>query len=439
MRRSILAGSALVLLLVGLAIGGSLYWTAPTVLRIAIGPAGSDDAKLIAAAAQYLGREHESIRLKIVPTEGERESARALEADEADLAVVRSDIAMPAKAETVAIMHRDAVVIVAPPDRGIATLSDLRERRVGIVRRGVANARLLELLLAHIDVPTASVTQVMLDEPAEVEQAFRDRRIDAVMAVGTISGRTVTETFAAASAAGGGASPVVLPVSDADAVALRSPLYESADIVRGVFGGAAPRPAETMKTLAVTHRLVAATSLGDNVVAELTRLIFSMRPTVALEVPLANRIAAPDTAKGASLPVHAGASAYYEGEVQSFLERNTDWIYLGAMMLSVVGSGFAAIASRAGSRRRERTMDLLHHLLAIIGRARVASSEVELDTLQREADDILAAALGGAGAGSLDDAGISAFALGLDQARCAILERRTVIDAGRGELRQAAE
>lgn len=439
MRRSLLVGLAVGLLLTGLAAGIGLYWASPTVLRVAVGPAGSDDAKLIAAIAQYLGREHESIRLKIVPADSEADSSAKLEAGEADLAVVRTDIALPARAETVAILHRDVVVLFSLPDRGIGKLGDLRGRRVGVVRRAGANRRLLELVLTHIDVPPASVTIVPIEEPAEVGPALRDDRIDAAMVVGSVSGRTVIDTVTAVTAAGEGANPVVIAVPDAEAVAQRSPIYESSDVVRGAFGGATPRPPETLKTLGVTHRLVAATAVNDNIVAELTRLIFAMRPSVAVEVPLANRIVAPDYEKGASLPVHAGATAYYEGEVQGFIERNTDMIYLGAMALSVVGSGFAAVASRAGSRKRARTLDTLERLLFIVAAAREAHAPAALDELEREADAILGRALESAGQGLLDSTGVSAFALGMDQARGAISDRRAALALLPRALPHAAE
>ena len=39
-----------------------------------------------------------------------------------------------------------------------------------------------------------------------------------------------------------GTPPVFVPVSEAEAIAQRSSLYEAFDLVRGVFGGAPPRP-----------------------------------------------------------------------------------------------------------------------------------------------------------------------------------------------------
>ena len=422
---------------------GLVAWrlaTAPTVLRVAVGPASGEDARLIGAAAAYLAREHEGLRLKVVSVEGEAQAAQAVDDGRADLAVVRTDVGMPAKAQSVAIMHRDAAVLVAPADRGIASVADLRGRSVGVVRRMPANARILNLLLTYYDLPAEAVRIVTLDGAGEVEGAFRAGRIDAALAVGTVSGRTVTETVAAAAMAGAGVPPSFVPVGEADAIAQRSQLYEPVDLVRGAFGGSPPRPAESVKTLGVNHRLVAATALEDGVVSELTRLLFTMRPLIAREVALASRIEAPETSRSSSLPVHPGANAYYENEVQTFFDRYSDALYLGAMVVSVLGSAAAGLVSRGAAKRRARILGLLDRLIAIVAGARAATAVADLDELDAEVDDILRIALGQAGTGRLDGDGIAAFRLGLDQARHAIGQRRSELGPARPRvLTQAAE
>jgi TRAP transporter TAXI family solute receptor len=430
---------AALLLTVGL---GTLAWraiSAPTVLRVAVGPVASEDARLIAAAGQYLAREHEAIRFKIVPTDGEAESARALDEGRADLAVVRTDVGMPAKAQTVAVMHRDAVVLATLPDRNITTISGLRGRTVGIVRRMPANAKLLELILAHYEVPTDAVQTQVLVGPEDVESALRSGQVDAVLAVGTVNGRTVSGTVAGVAAAGDGAAPVFLPVSEVQAISQRSPLHDSFEVVRGAFGGFPPRPAAPVTTLGVSHLLVASTALEDSEISELTKLIFTMRPVLARDVPLANRIEAPDLSKGSALPVHPGATAYYENEVETFFDRYSDWLYLGLFAISFLGSGAAWLASQAATRRRSRTLGMLERLLEIVKDARAAERVPDLDALETEADEILGIALSQAGGGQLDHHGVSAFTLGLDQARQAIAERRRVLGRLRPAFAQAAE
>ena len=352
MQRPALLALAALLLAIGIS---ALAWqigSAPTTLRVAVGAPGSEDSRLIAAIGAALSRERETIRLQIVPTRGPAESARALDEGRADLAVARTDIAMPEKGQTVAIMHRDVVLMLARPGGGVATVPDLRGRTIGIVRDVAANRRVLDAMLAFYDVPQVDVRVVPLAGAPEIEQEMRAGRVDAVLAVGTLSGRTVTETFAAAVAAAGGASPVIVPVPEAEAIAQRSAIFETFEIVRGAFGGSMARPAEAVRTLGVNHRLVASANLEEEHMSELARLIFALRPRVAAEVPLANRIEAPDTSKSSSLPVHPGAAAYYDGEVQTFFERYSDWIYVGIMVLSILGSCFAGFASTVAARRR---------------------------------------------------------------------------------------
>jgi TRAP transporter TAXI family solute receptor len=439
MRRHLFIAIAASLALLAIGLIAYQWVEQPTTLRVAVGPLGSEDTRLVTAINQYLAREHSSLRLKLVMTEEASESARALDEDRADLAIVRSDIGLPVKGQTVAIMHKDAAVLITVPETGIKAVGDLKGRSVGIVRRVMPNRRLLDRVLAQYDVPTDTVTTVSLAAPMDATEALRTRRVDAVLYVGTVAGRSVSDTVSAVAQAGDG-SVVFLPIGEANVIAQRSPWFETAEIVRGTFGGMPARPTETVPTLGVSTRLVVQSKLDDGTVAELTRQLFLMRPAISSEVPLANRIEGPSTSKSSSMPTHPGAAAYYDGEIQTFFERYSDWFYFGVMVLSILGSGVATVASNAAGRARARHIALLSELLAIVRTARDAQTEEELEDLEREADDILGTALAKAGGGGLDNAGVAAFTLGLDQARRALAERRKVLLAhGPPSLSQAAE
>src|SRR5271156_5863355 len=108
---------SLLLLAAGLfffaAAAGALYFILrPTTLRIAVGPAGSEDQRLIQALAQALAREGSSVRLSPIVTAGPVDSAAMLGAGKADLAVARADNPdLSADAEAVAIMRKNVVVL----------------------------------------------------------------------------------------------------------------------------------------------------------------------------------------------------------------------------------------------------------------------------------------------------------------------------------------
>src|ERR1700709_2051320 len=98
--------SALLVLAAGLllfaAAAGGLYWgVRPVTLKIAVGPPGSDDQKLVQALAQTFAREQSSVRLAPIQTEGAAESIALMKAGKTDLAIARGDLEMPADAESV--------------------------------------------------------------------------------------------------------------------------------------------------------------------------------------------------------------------------------------------------------------------------------------------------------------------------------------------------
>src|ERR1700736_1907955 len=111
---------ALLILAVGmLAFGvgaGTLYYALrPVTLRIAVGPSGSEDQKLIQLLAQTFARDGNAIRLSPITTEGATESIALFAAGKAELAVARGDLNLPANAESVAILRKNVVVLWSAP------------------------------------------------------------------------------------------------------------------------------------------------------------------------------------------------------------------------------------------------------------------------------------------------------------------------------------
>jgi TRAP transporter TAXI family solute receptor len=428
MRRMIFAcvfGSLILLLAASLAV----YLLArPTILRVAVGPANGDDQKLIVAVAQLAARDA-AVRLKLVEVDGPTESARALERGDADLAVVRSDEAMPANGLTAVILHRNAVLLLAPNRSPVRQIGDLRGRSVGVIG-GATNSRLLDMVLQQYGVAVESVTKVETN-PGDVARLLRERRIDVVLAVGIAVSGLLPELVASVAAVGGG-QPVFIPIEEAEAISQRLRVFESQQVVTGTFGGTPARPAKEFDTLSVSYRLVARKTLPDAIVAQVTSLVFSNRQSLANSVPLADRIEAPSTEKGAALPVHPGAAAYLDDDEQSFIDRYSDYIYMGAMVLSVIGSGVAALASRLSLQGQAKVEVHMARLVKLLAKARAASSAAELDGVEQEADEIVAHALARPAGRGPDVNRVAALGLALEHLRAAIADRRRLTaDSGR--------
>src|SRR5436190_23839205 len=82
-----------VLAITGALAGGYYFAMRPVTLRIAVGPANSDDLRVVQALAQALNnQQHGLVRLRPLPTEGAAASAALLSDGKADLAIIRGDL-----------------------------------------------------------------------------------------------------------------------------------------------------------------------------------------------------------------------------------------------------------------------------------------------------------------------------------------------------------
>lgn len=424
--------AAFLILLSGVGIAVWHVSSAPKTLRIAVGPFGSEDTRMVAAFAQGLAREQSDIRLKTTLTNGLAESARLIDEGKVDLAIVRPDILMPTRADTVLITRRFFPFFAAAPSAGIERIADLRGKRIGVVAPPEGNLDLLRIVLAQYEIVEAPGMLVSLT-PAGIPDAIRERRVDAIFAVGAAGSRGIAAGMTTMRNTWGG-DPVFIPIREADAIAARHRAIETGEIVRGAFGGDPPRPAEALPTIAVTHRLVARQTLSDNLVGDLTREVLNIRTALAPEVPSVQGLEAPSTDKDAPMPVHKGAAAFLDGEQETFFERYGDFFYIGVMALSLFGSAGAAIWSRRMSSRRHEAMEGVAALLAMVSTARDAEDATTLDSILRDADEVVTHAIGYMRSGDIDEAGINTYRLMLDQIHRAVMQRRQELEQRAGPV-----
>lgn len=409
----------------GLVAATFYYLNQPRTLRLAVGPLGSEDARMAAAFVQGLNRDKASIRLRLIMTEGSADSARKIDAGEADLAMLRPDIAIPSTADTVLVTRRTFPFFITTKETAIGRIADLRGRKVGVVRSPSGNVALLKRVLAQYEVRAEEVEIVGLGQD-EVLPAAKEKRIDAFFSINAVGSHTNNEGLRRLRSAWG-EDPVLIPVREAAALAAHDRAVETGEIVRGALGGDPPRPAESLQTISITSRLFASQSLDDNLVGELTKDILGLRLTLAAELPSIQALETPSTDKDAPLPVHSGAAAYIDGEQETFFDRYGDWFYIGAMALSALGTGGAAVFSRESANRRRRAMAGLDELLVLLATIRSTEDEAELSRLGREADLILTRVLGDYAKGDLDTAALAAYRLAIDQVGRAVAERQRAL------------
>src|SRR5450759_3008031 len=127
----------------------------PVTLRVAVGPANSDDLKVVQALTQAFTQAHSHVRLRPIQTDGATASATALADGKADLAIIRGDLDVPKNAQAVATLRKNVAVLWVPPaakGKGkkagpkITKIAQLTGRRIGVVGRTQANVNLLKII-----------------------------------------------------------------------------------------------------------------------------------------------------------------------------------------------------------------------------------------------------------------------------------------------------
>ena len=439
-RKTALVSLALVLAIIGALVGGYYFAMRPVTLKIAVGPANSDDLKVVQALTQAFAQHKNYVRLRPIQTDGATASADALAENKVDLAIVRGDVDVPKNAQAVATLRKNVVVLWSVPGKGkkkgakITKIAQLAGHRVGVVGRTQANVNLLKVILQQYGVDPAKVEIVQY--PAnEAAEAIKTQKADAYLAAGPVNSKITSDVIAASAKDSG--TPTFLAIDSADAIAQNHPVYEASEIPAGTYGGSPDRPDDEVKTISFSHHIVARKAVSETTIAAFTRQLFAVRQQLVAEFPMAAKIETPDTDKDAVIPVHPGAAAFVDGEEKTFLDKYSDYIWWTLMALSAMGSIGAWFAGYLKKDERDNNSHLRDRLFDLIAAARKSETTEELDQMQTEADEILRDTLRCFDHGAIEEGGLTAINIVLDQFHAAVADRKAVLFAMPQSLQRA--
>lgn len=425
-------------LLVFLVAAGALFLTLRyDTLRIAVGPAGSNDAKLIDAMAKAFARERNAVRLLPIVTESADLATSLLREGKADLAVTRSD-ELPPDAQAIAILRKNVLALWAPQGRNvrdakkgasakITSIDQLVGRKIGLLGRAPANAVLLKAVLSISGVAPEKA-EIIPFATADLAKMAADPALDAFATVGPSDSRITADAISATARLRG--EPKFLAIDASETLAKKYPQFESVEISPSSFGSSPPRPEDTVETIGLSHLIAARKSVSEAIATSLTRQLFADRQALLRELPGIATLEKPDTDKDASIPVHPGAAAYIDGTERTFVEKYSDYFWGALLVCSGVGSAGASF--RAFFRRDEKARHtmLRERLLDLIAQARSERSLDEVERIEGEVDEILRDTLICYEDGAIEEGQLTAFGLVLEQFRHVATERKRTLEAG---------
>jgi TRAP-type uncharacterized transport system substrate-binding protein len=485
LRRRVWLMAVLVIAIAAGAVWAAIYYESqPTVLRIAAGPEDSNGAKIVQVMIKNFSPDRDQIDLRFVPTTDARASVEAMvHGQRADLAILPSTAANSQNFPVVAILRQNVMVLIVPAagtespkpataqtatsvsaaakkalpktptaakptknnktdqtaddgsDAAKLQVPQLAGKRIGLITGTEASAELLNIVLAHYGIALDKV-KVSAIAPANLTAAIRNKEIDVIFVAGAATGQTVTDAVAAATL--DGKPPSFVAIDQNEGIARRNPALRAIDVDAGIFGGNPPSPGETFKSLSFAEYLVARRSLSSSAIAALSRLIYTSRQSLALQMPGELKITAPPTDKDADIVAHAGTLTYLNDAQKTFFDRYGDDIFYGLLIFPIFGSAVAGLMSYLRRDSRTRRLRLLQQVLDLVRKAHSAPTLEAIERIQIDAHELVIAIIHQSEREEFDDKVRMSFSFALDQLRFTIAARRAAILGSAGTTAKPA-
>ncbi|MEE8525369.1 MAG: TAXI family TRAP transporter solute-binding subunit, partial [Thermoanaerobaculia bacterium] len=253
--------------------------------------------------------QHAKREVEILVTQGSVEDRELLLRGEADLAILQGGAVELDGLVAVAPLYRDLVHVVVRRDRGLESIRDLQGRSVVLGPEGSGMRESAKAVLRHYGIEVADEgdsTRYFMDLATE--------DLDAAVVTTGLLNPDLGELLASGSF-------TLLPVLDAEALAIRHRYFTPQEIPRGFYREGPPVPAENVPTVATVNFVAVRKDASSLLVTSVLRALYEydLRRLVPTAVPWREAVEWDD------LPIHPAALDYFQpyrglGILASFME-----------------------------------------------------------------------------------------------------------------------
>jgi TRAP-type uncharacterized transport system substrate-binding protein len=421
-RRQILLFGALTLILTIATVWGGRIWLRNSeTLVFAVGDANSDEARFATRLAAVLKNSSSRLRLKIVPNADNAKALALFDRRQADLAVLRTDAKVPPRARALAILEHDVVLLISPGSKKIKSLAELKKKKIAVLADSDSSVAFVRNVLEISDSSDAASRVQMAPPNSTLDKLFGSGGYGAVIAMAHASTIVKDKRYEQFAKRGGF---TVNAIDESKALARRNPGISEETLATGMLSSTPAIPDDDLDTIGLQWLLVAQSRMSTTTAGELARAIYEDKTELALADGFASKIEPADTDKDAFVVAHQGAAEYINDDTKSFMDRYSDLLYLGAGVLSIIGSIFAAIYTKVTRIAPEKASELATAILDIGERMQHANSLDALQALQDELEEILRGAVIGLRDGTISTDGLDTFKLGYEFVRDELGMRR---------------
>ena len=421
-RRQMLLFAALTLILTAATVWGGRIWLRNSeMLTFAVGSANSTEARFASRLAAMLKNTSSRLHIKIVTNSDNTKALAQFDRKDAELAVLRTDARIPPRARALAILEHDVLLLMSPGSKKIASLAELKKKKIAVLADGDANAAFVRHILDIPDGPDAAAKVQMAPPNSTLDRLLTSGGYGAVIAIAHASAIVKDKTFEQYAKR---SAFTLNAIDESKALIRRNPGISEETLATGTLSSAPLLPDDDLDTVGLQWLLVAQSRMSSNTAGELARTIYENKAELALENGFASKIEPADVDKNAFIVAHQGVAEYINDTGKSFLERYSDLLYLAVATLGIIGSIFAGLYTKVTRIAPEKASELATAILDIGERTASATTMEAVDKLQDELETILRSVVIGLRDGTISSDGLDTFKLGYELVRDEIGMRR---------------
>ena len=372
-----------------IALAALVLWLGSSrVQRVAIagGPAGSETLVLTEAIATVLNEKNLGFRLVVFETGGSRQNVKLLEKGRVDLAEIQGDTPASDIVMGVTTLYQDAYHLIARGDTGIGSFAALAGHRVAIPSASSGQFNSFWFLAKHFGVVDELPRALPMSEDA-ANFAMELGQVDAVFRVRAPGNHTIRELI-------GDRYLQLVPIEQAEALALKQPAIAAGVIPRGSYRGSPALPELNLDTAVVDRLLVARADLDEGLVYRITKGIYENRSEILDHTLLAGFIGPLPDDSDSVITAHPGARSYFDREKPGIMQQNARLVSAMLYMIAIIFSALLALRTHWVRSRRMRMHDFNRRLMELSSVARSATGVGALHKHKHELMDILEEVIG---------------------------------------------
>jgi TRAP transporter TAXI family solute receptor len=391
-------------------------------LRLSSGTPGGTYHSFATQLAKAVNARSSILRLSVLNSAGANQNAERLATRAAELGLIQSDTILNRNSAIAARLFPEILHLIARRDAGIASIPDLKGKRVALLPHGSGGNALFTRLLQHYELSDNDVTELH-GSLREGEEALKTGKADALFIVIALGNKAIENLIEEANV-------TLVPIEQAEALAMFDPALRATTIPVGAYSGRVPVPAHSISVIAVDSFLAVRRDVPDAAVEELMRVLFGDRQLLVRQIPQAAFIGQPTAENRLSFDVHPGAQRYYNQDQPPFFVTYAEPMALGLSLLVLLVSGAWQARAWLAGVRKNRADHYNLALIPIVKRAEMASSLPELQAMRTELFGIFEQVLVDLDNDRIDERSLQAFSFAWEVANSTLNHRELMLTRG---------